>query len=151
MPASSRFLQGEPPSRTFRGLAATGSMLDRVVSLSLAPKPSGETLAPVSAHRLRGRRRVAVGPFLSAGFARYASGRDAVFAPGLNWGRPNRESLGSATDDPYTVEAYDRFRLFDRPAITPHLQSITYPASNPGEDLIGVAGRRARLAFCVGS
>ncbi len=84
---------------------------------------------------------------VSTGFAHCAASRDSVFALGLNWGRPNRDSFGSATDDQYTVEAYYRFQLFERLAITPDLQLIKNPAANPDEDLIWVAGLRARLDF----
>jgi porin len=84
---------------------------------------------------------------VSTGFAYCATGRDSVFALGVNSGRPNRESIGTATDDQYTVAAYYGFRFFERLAITPDLQLIKNPASNPGEDLIWVAGLRARLVF----
>ena len=59
---------------------------------------------------------------VSTGFAYYASGRDSVLTFGVNWGRPNRESFRSATDNQYTFEAYYRFQLFERLAITPDLQ-----------------------------
>jgi porin len=38
-------------------------------------------------------------------------------------------------------------QLFDRLAITPDVQVIKNPAANPDEDLIWIAGLRARLAF----
>jgi porin len=59
----------------------------------------------------------------------------------------SRSAEGSATEDQYTVEAYYRVQLYDRLAITPDLQLIKNPAANPDEDLIWIAGLRARLAF----
>ncbi len=84
---------------------------------------------------------------VSTGFAYYASGRDSVFALGLNWGRPNRNSFGSAVDDQYTVESYYRLQIFERLAITPDLQLIKQPGQNPDQDLVWIAGLRARVTF----
>lgn len=84
---------------------------------------------------------------VSTGFAYDAPGRETVFGLGVNWGRPNRSGSGTAIEDQYTVEAYYRVQLFDRLAITPDLQLIKNPAANPDEDLIWIAGLRARLAF----
>ncbi len=84
---------------------------------------------------------------LSTGFAYYTSGDDSVFGAGINWGRPNRDSFGASTDDQYTLEAYYRFQLFERLAITPDLQLIKHPVQNPDHDLVWIAGLRARLTF----
>ena len=84
---------------------------------------------------------------VSTGFAYYPAGDSSVFGLGINWGRPNRASFGAAADDQYTVESYYRFQIFERLAITPDFQLIKNPATNPEEDLIWVAGLRARLAF----
>ena len=84
---------------------------------------------------------------ISTGLAYYPAGNDSVFGLGINWGRPNRASFGTASDDQYTLEAYYRFQLFQRLAITPDLQLIKNPPLNPAEDLIWIAGLRARLVF----
>ena len=84
---------------------------------------------------------------VSTGFAYYPADGDSVFGLGINWGRANRASFGAATDDQYTLEAYYRFQLFERLAITPDLQLILQPAMNPKQDLIWIAGLRARLTF----
>jgi porin len=56
-------------------------------------------------------------------------------------------TFGTASDDQYTLEADYRFQLCERLAITPDLQLVKNPPLNPAEDLIWVAGLRARLAF----
>jgi porin len=83
----------------------------------------------------------------STGFAYYTSGDDSVFGVGINWGRPNRDSFGAATHDQYTLEAYHRFQVLERLAITPDLQLIKHPVQNPDHDLVWIAGLRARLTF----
>jgi porin len=70
-----------------------------------------------------------------------------VFGLGINWGRPNSDGPGTAADDQFTIEGYYRFQLFERLAITPDLQLIKNPSSNPAEDLIWIAGLRARVTF----
>ena len=84
---------------------------------------------------------------VSTGFAYSPSGNDSVFGLGINWGRPNPASFGADTNDQYTLEAYYRFQLFERLAITPDLQLIQQPAKNPEQDFIWIAGLRARLTF----
>lgn len=84
---------------------------------------------------------------ISAGFSYDRPGDDTVLGLGLNWGRPNGDLFDTATDDQYTVEAYAWLQLLPRLAITPDIQLIKNPASNPEDDLIWVAGLRARLSF----
>ncbi|WP_296897525.1 carbohydrate porin, partial [Thiohalocapsa sp.] len=84
---------------------------------------------------------------VSTGFAYTPTDGDSAFGLGINWGRANRASFATATDDQYTLEAYYRFQLFQRLAITPDLQLIKHPALNPEQDLIWIAGLRARLVF----
>jgi porin len=81
--------------------------------------------------------------------ARVATGRgdDNVIGLGLNWRPPNGDLFKAARDDQYTVEAYARLKVLLRLAVTPDIQLIKNPASNPDDDLIWVAGLRARLAF----
>jgi porin len=84
---------------------------------------------------------------VSTGFAYYPAGNDSVFGLGINWGRANRASFATAAHDQYSLEAYYRFQLFERLAITPDLQLVKNPHLNPAEDLIWIGGLRARLAF----
>jgi porin len=84
---------------------------------------------------------------VSTGFAYYPIGNGSVFGLGINWGRPNRASFGASTDDQYTLEAYYRFQIFERLVITPGLQLIKQPAQNPDQDLVWIAGVRARVTF----
>jgi porin len=84
---------------------------------------------------------------VSTGLAYYPAGNDSVFGLGINWGRPNRASFATATDDQYTLETYYRFQLFERLAITPDVQLIQHPSINPETDFIWIASLRARLVF----
>jgi len=84
---------------------------------------------------------------LSAGFAYDGLSDDTVLGLGLNWGQPNGDLFGAATDDQYTLEAYVRLQVLPRLAITPDIQLIKNPVSNPEDDLIWVAGLRARVSF----
>jgi len=84
---------------------------------------------------------------VSTGFAYYPSGDGSVFGLGINWGHPNRDSFDASTDDQYTLDAYYRFQLFERLALTPDLQLIKQPAQNPGYETVWIAGLRARVVF----
>ncbi|MFM1892028.1 MAG: hypothetical protein RLZ44_1105, partial [Pseudomonadota bacterium] len=84
---------------------------------------------------------------VSAGLGRYTANGQGVFGLGLNWGRPNRELFGADARDQYTIEAYYRLQVAEHVAITPDIQLIKDPALNPDDDLVWVAGLRARLAF----
>ena len=50
-------------------------------------------------------------------------------------------------DDQYSVELFYRLQLSQNFAITPDVQVIMEPALDPGEDVLGVFGMRARLTF----
>ncbi len=84
---------------------------------------------------------------ISAGFAYDGLGDDTVLGLGLNWGQPNDDVFDAASDDQYTLEAYVRLQVLPRLAITPDIQLIKNPVSNPEDDMIWVAGLRARLSF----
>jgi len=62
---------------------------------------------------------------------------------GLSWGRPAAEGL----NDQYTTEFFYRIQLLRSLALTPDVQLIINPPSNPGRNVIAVFGIRARLAF----
>ena len=61
---------------------------------------------------------------------------------GLSWGSP----AVAGQDDQWTTEIFYRKQLRNL-AITPSIQLIVDPAGNPAEDLMVVAGLRARLVF----
>ena len=84
---------------------------------------------------------------VSAGLGRSTADGQGMFGLGLNWGRPNRELFGRDARDQYTVEAYYRVELAEHLTVTPDIQLIKDPALDTDEDLIWVAGLRARLAF----
>jgi len=84
---------------------------------------------------------------ISAGFAYDGFGDDTVVGLGFNWGRPNGDLFDPNTNDQYTVELYARLQVLPSLAITPDVQLIKHPATNPRDDLIWVAGLRARLSY----
>ena len=84
---------------------------------------------------------------VSTGFAYRAAGNRSLFGLGLNWGRPNADSFGANARDQYTLEAYYRFQLATHLSITPDLQLVKDPALDRREDLVWVAGIRARVFF----
>ncbi|MGB5611054.1 MAG: carbohydrate porin [Sedimenticolaceae bacterium] len=84
---------------------------------------------------------------VSTGFAHYTPDKQGVFGLGLNWGRPNQDAFGMDARDQYTVEAYYRLQIADHLTITPDIQLIKDPATNPDDDCLWVAGLRARLSF----
>lgn len=71
-----------------------------------------------------------------------------LFGVGLGWVRPN----GEVVQEPFqreqvTAEAFYRFHITPNLAITPDLQAVWNPSLNPGEDMLWVAGLRARVTF----
>lgn len=66
---------------------------------------------------------------------------------GLSWGRPSEKTFGPDLRDQYTVELYYRMQVLKHLAITPDIQVLVNPSLNPEEDVIGIFGVRARLAF----
>jgi porin len=78
----------------------------------------------------------------------YATDRaDDVIAVGLNWSRPNADSLGPGLDDQITFETYWRFSVADRFEITPDIQYVANPALAPTESDLWYLGLRLRASF----
>jgi hypothetical protein len=78
---------------------------------------------------------------VSAGIGKKFCERD-LGGVGLSWGSP----AVAGQDDQWTAEIFYRKQLRNL-AITPSLQLIANPSGNPSEDLMVVAGLRARVAF----
>jgi porin len=88
-----------------------------------------------------------MGKSVSAGLAfQKIAGRD-VLGVGFNWGEPNEDTFGPGLKDQITLEMYYRFQLAEQFALTPDIQFIQNPATNPNEDSLWVFGLRARLAL----
>jgi porin len=102
-------------------------------------------------------------PFVRAGFAddggtlmeksvsvglgyQKIAGRD-LLGIGLNWGEPNEDTFGPGLKDQITVELFYRFQLAEQFAITPDIQFILDPATNPNKSSLWIFGLRARLAL----
>jgi len=84
---------------------------------------------------------------VSAGLAyQKIAGRD-VLGIGFNWGEPNEDTFGPGLKDQITLEMYYRFQLAEQFALTPDIQYIQDPATNPSEDSLWIFGLRARLAL----
>jgi len=84
---------------------------------------------------------------ISAGIGCYTRKKGDMLGVGLNWSRPNEDTLGPELDDQYTAELYYRFQVLKVLAITPDVQMLINPALNPDEDLIAVFGIRARISL----
>ena len=84
---------------------------------------------------------------VSAGFGYQLKPGGDLFAVGLNWGRPNRDTYGRKLDDQYTTEVFYRWQAAPHLQVTPSIQLLVHPASNPDERTIAVVGLRARVAF----
>jgi porin len=84
---------------------------------------------------------------VSAGLAyQKIAGRD-VLGIGFNWGEPNEDTFGPGLKDQITLEMYYRFQLAEQIALTPDIQYIQDPATNPNENSLWIFGLRARLAL----
>ena len=66
-----------------------------------------------------------------------------VLALAVGWGKPADDSL----QEQYTSEVFYRFQLVSNLAVTPSVQYIVNPASNPEETGVWVVGLRGRLTF----
>ena len=84
---------------------------------------------------------------ISVGLGYHTRKKSDVLGVGLNWSRPNEDTFGPGLDDQYTAEIYYRFQLLKILTITPDVQLLINPASNPEEDQVWIFGLRARLAF----
>jgi len=84
---------------------------------------------------------------VSVGLGYHAHKKGGVLGFGLNWSRPNEDTLGSGLDDQYTAEAYYRFQVLKVLAVTPDVQLLINPAFNQDEDTIAVFGIRARISL----
>ncbi len=79
-------------------------------------------------------------------FPEYSTPGDLI-GVGFNWGEINETSFGKGLDDQYTVEAFYRWQLTPRIAVTGDLQYLKDPALNPDEDSIWVWALRGRFAL----
>ena len=80
---------------------------------------------------------------VSVGLGHYFSRRSDLAALGVSWGRPS----GTSIDDQFTLEGFYRLQVLQSLAITPSLQLLVNPATNPDEDVVGLLGFRFRLTF----
>jgi porin len=79
---------------------------------------------------------------ISAGLGYYSRKTDLA-GIGLNWADP-----GSAfAKDQYTFEAFYRYTVSPKFAITPSIQYIVNPALNPGQNNVTLLSLRARIAL----
>lgn len=83
----------------------------------------------------------------SMGFGYVTDRADDVIGVGLNWSRPNADSLGPGLDDQTTLETCWRFSVADRFEITPDVQYVANPALAPTESDLWYLGLRLRAVF----
>ena len=96
---------------------------------------------------------------LSKGFINHAA-EDAVSAGvqitrgfdefctiGVGWATPSSTTFGPGLDDETLIETSYKFHLSKNFSITPDVQVIFKPASNPSESSIWIVGVRANFTF----
>ncbi len=87
---------------------------------------------------------------VSAGLGIYDWDSKELFGVGISYGEGSEDPVGgfgSNLDPQYTGEIFYRFQLSQHFAITPDLQVIVDPVLNPNDDVVWVAGIRARLTI----
>ena len=70
-----------------------------------------------------------------------------VWSIGAGWSKPSRDTFGPGLSDESLLETSYQFQLSKNFSLTPNLQVIFNPASNPGENTITVFGLRAILTL----
>ncbi len=73
--------------------------------------------------------------------------RNEAWTVNAGWSTPSKETFGSGLDDESLLETSYQFQLSKNLSLTPNLQIIFNPASNPGESSITVFGLRAILTL----
>ena len=87
---------------------------------------------------------------VSGGLGIYNLDSKELFGVGLSYGEGSEDPVGgfgSNLDPQYTGEVFYRFQLSQHFAITPDLQIIVDPVLNPDDDVVWIAGVRARLTI----
>ncbi len=84
---------------------------------------------------------------VSAGFGFQDQPGGNLLGVGLNWGKPNPDTIPLDLDDQWTSEIFYRVQLTENFQITPSVQLLVDPALNPDEDFIALFGLRARASF----
>jgi len=79
---------------------------------------------------------------VSVGIGHYGPEERDLAGLGLNWSRPS-----GTNESQYTGELFYRLQFSQNIQITPSIQVVVNPASNPDENVIGLFGLRARLTF----
>ena len=80
---------------------------------------------------------------VSGGLLRYCAHRGDLTGIGLSWEDPSDRNLREQK----SIEAFYKIQLAQNLAITPSLQVLIDPASNPNENTLTVFGFRGRLTF----
>lgn len=84
---------------------------------------------------------------LAAGFGYRPKGSQDTLGVGLHLSRPNENTFGPGLDSQFTGEFFYELQVSENFAVTPSIQILGNPALNPNEDVIGLFGLRARVAF----
>ncbi|MFN3130492.1 carbohydrate porin [Roseibium sp.] len=80
---------------------------------------------------------------IGAGFEDVFGYDSDVIGIGLSWGDP----FNTALDPQYVLEAFYRMQLTPQIALTPDVQVIVDPATDPASDVLGVFSLRGRIAL----
>jgi len=84
---------------------------------------------------------------LAVGFGYQPKGVSNMLGVGLHLSRPNESTFGADLEDQFTGEIFYKLQVSNNFEVTPSVQVLGNPAFNPDEDLIGLFGLRARMAF----
>ncbi len=80
---------------------------------------------------------------ISGGLLRYCADRGDLAGIGLSWEDPSGRNL----PEQKSIEAFYKFQLAQNVALTPSIQVLMDPASNPDENTLALFGFRGRLTF----
>ena len=80
---------------------------------------------------------------IAGGVGYYVRQRGDLLGFGVSWGHPATPGLG----DQVSSELFYRLQLSPNFAVTPDVQLLLNPATNPSDDVVWVLGVRGRLAF----
>jgi len=72
---------------------------------------------------------------------------DQVWTIGAGWAKPSRETFGTGLDNETVLETSYKFQLSKNFSLTPDVQIVFNPASDPGESSVLVFGIRAILTM----
>ncbi|WP_068473723.1 carbohydrate porin [Saccharicrinis aurantiacus] len=84
---------------------------------------------------------------ITTGLGHYFADGGHLLAGAIGWGEVNESTWGTGLDNQISMEAFFRFQISTKFALTPDVQFIINPALNSEEDTMFLGGIRARLTL----